>query len=54
MSSLVADFRDQFEKKLQKETIFADMGIEISNFSVNGFHANEDDLAMIRKRINQQ
>ena len=54
MSSLVADFRDQFEKKLQKETIFAEMGIEVSNFSVNGFHANEDDLAMIRKRINQQ
>lgn len=52
MSSLIADFREKFMEALQSETIFANMGIKIATLTVNGFHANEDDLELIRNRIN--
>jgi len=53
MSSLIADFRDKFMEGLQDERIFAEMGIKIATLTVDGFHANEDDLEMIRNRINE-
>lgn len=53
MSSLIADFRDKFIDALQNEKIFDSMGIKISMLTVDGFHANEDDLELIRKRINE-
>ena len=52
MSSLIGDFRDKFMESLQVERIFADMGIKIAILTVDGFHANEDDLELIRNRIN--
>lgn len=52
MSSLVADFRDKFMTALQDEKVFATMGIKISTLTVDSFHANEDDLELIRNRIN--
>ena len=52
MSSLIADFRDKFMEGLQDESIFAEMGVKIATLTVDGFHANEDDLEMIRNRIN--
>lgn len=52
MSSLVTDFRDKFMTALQEEKIFTEMGIKVSNLTVDGFHANEDDLELIRSRIN--
>ena len=52
MSSLVADFRDKFMTALQDEKVFATMGIKVSTLTVDGFHANEDDLELIRNRIN--
>lgn len=53
MSSLIADFRDKFMEGLQDERIFAEMGVKIATLTVDGFHANEDDLEMIRNRINE-
>ena len=53
MSSLIADFRDKFMEGLQDERIFAEMGVKIATLTVDGFHANEDDLVMIRNRINE-
>ena len=53
MSSLITDFRDKFMEGLQDERIFAEMGIKIAVLTVDGFHANEDDLEMIRNRINE-
>lgn len=53
MSSLIADFRDKFMEGLQNERIFAEMGVNIATLTVDGFHANEDDLEMIRNRINE-
>ena len=52
MSSLVADFRDKFMAALQDEKIFSNMGIKVATLTVDGFHANEDDLEIIRNRIN--
>ena len=52
MSSLIADFREKFIIALQSEDIFSNMGIKISTLAVDGFHANEDDLELIRNRIN--
>ena len=52
MSSLISDFRDKFISALQEEKIFASMGIKIATLTVDGFHANEDDLELIRNRIN--
>ena len=52
MSSLVVDFRDKFMAALQDEKIFSNMGIKVATLTVDGFHANEDDLELIRNRIN--
>ena len=52
MSSLVSDFRDKFMTALQDEKIFSSMGIKVASLTVDGFHANEDDLELIRNRIN--
>ena len=52
MSSLIGDFREKFITALQDEKIFANMGIKISVLTVDGFHANEEDLELIRNRIN--
>lgn len=52
MSTLVTDFRDKFLKALATEKIFGTMGIKITVLTVNGFYANEDDLEVIRNRIN--
>lgn len=52
MSALVGDFRDKFMTALQSEKVFANMGIKIATLTVDGFHANEDDLELIRNRIN--
>ncbi len=52
MSSLVLDFREKFMTALQEEKIFLNMGIKVAALTVDGFHVNEDDLELIRSRIN--
>ena len=52
MSTLVVEFRDKFLKALSEEKIFGAMGVKINVLTVDGFHANEDDLELIRNRIN--
>ena len=52
MSSLIGDFRNKFFEALSKENIFDGIGIKISSITVDGFHANEEDLELIRSRIN--
>lgn len=52
MSALLLEFRDKFAEALSVEKIFGDMGIGIASLSVDGFHVNEEDLAVIRNRIN--
>ena len=52
MNSLISDFREKFLMALQEEKIFVNMGIKIATITVNNFHTNEEDLEIIRKRIN--
>ena len=54
MSSLIADFRDKFMDGLQNERIFSEIGVKIATLTVDGFHANEEDLEIIRNRINER
>lgn len=53
MSSLITDFRKKFSEALMEEKIFSDLGIKISLLTVDGFYANEDDLKIIKERINK-
>lgn len=52
MSSLISDFREKFMTELQNEKVFSNMGIKVSFLTVDGLHANEEDLELIRNRIN--
>lgn len=52
ISSLIGKIRDDLFEKLSKETKPADIGIKIVNLTVSGIHVNEEDLELIRDRIN--
>ena len=52
ISSLVGIIREDLFEKLSKESKLADMGIKIANLTVAGVHVNEEDLELIRDRIN--
>ena len=52
MSTLISDFRERFMNVLAEEPCFAEMGIKLASFSVDGFFVNEDDLEIIKKRKN--
>lgn len=53
ISSLVGKIREDLFEKLSKESKLADMGIKIANLTVAGVHVNEEDLELIRDRINE-
>ncbi len=52
ISSVQLEFRDNLFDALQNESIFKTMGLKISSLTVDGFYVNEDDLDMIRERLN--
>ena len=52
MNSMLGDFRNKLMTALQNERVFYDMGIRVSSLTVDGFHVNEEDLELIRNRIN--
>ncbi len=52
ISSIVGKIREDLFEKLSKESKLADMGIKIANLTVAGVHVNEEDLELIRDRIN--
>ena len=37
---------------MKNEEMFAKLGLKLTVLSVNGIHVNEDDLDLIRERIN--
>lgn len=53
ISSLVGKIREELFEKLSKESKLVDMGIKIANLTVAGVHVNEEDLELIRDRINE-
>lgn len=52
IASLQADFREKFHEALVKEPLFEKMGLKVGIFTVDGFHVDEDDLELIRNRLN--
>ena len=52
IASCTAELRAKFLAALQGEPIFADLGFAVKNLTVDGIHVNEEDLALIRSRIN--
>lgn len=53
MGMLSVDFKEKYISALSEEKIFSDLGIKITHLTVDGFHANEDDLKIIRERLNK-
>lgn len=52
ISSLVGKIRNDITERLAKESKLADMGIKISALTVAGVHVPEEDIELIRERIN--
>ena len=53
ISSCIEEFRKKFYDAVKDEEIFARLGLELSVFSVNGIHVPEEDIELIRNRINE-
>lgn len=53
ISSCIEDFRKKFYDAMKDEEIFGRLGIELSVLSVNGIHVPEEDIELIRDRINE-
>ena len=52
VSSLLGDIRKQMQDALTGEAKVKAMGIRITALTVAGIHVNEEDLELIRDRIN--
>ena len=52
ISSLVGKIRKDLTDRVSAERKLADMGIKITTLTVAGVHVNEEDLELIRDRIN--
>ncbi len=52
ISSLLGNIRKQMQNALTEETKLNVMGIRITALTVAGIHVNEEDLELIRERIN--
>ncbi len=52
ISSLVGIIREELVKALDKEVVFNKLGVKIESLTVDGVHVNEEDLEIIRNRIN--
>lgn len=52
ISSLVGKIRKDLTERVSAERKLADMGIKITTLTVAGVHVNEEDLELIRDRIN--
>ena len=53
ISSFIGRIREKLQEKLSKESKLSDMGIKITVLTVASIHINEEDLALIRNRINE-
>ncbi len=52
-SAHAAELRTNLLNKLQGESVFAALGLRLKDLTVDGIYVNEDDLALIRSRINE-
>jgi hypothetical protein len=52
INSKMDEIREAMLQKLREETLFGTYGIRVAAVTVDSLHVNEDDLAIIRARIN--
>ena len=52
INSHVSEMRDKLYSELKEESSFVNMGVKITKLTLNGIHVNDEDLEMIRNRIN--
>lgn len=53
ISAHSAELRKNLLNSLQGESAFASVGLKLKDLTVDGIYVNEDDLALIRSRINE-
>jgi membrane protease subunit (stomatin/prohibitin family) len=52
ISSLTGKIRENMIIELKKEMIFSELGIKLNSLTIDGIHVNDEDLEIIRNRIN--
>lgn len=52
INSLITDIRAKMEGSFQDEKTFKNMGVKVDSVAINEIFVNEEDLEMIRNRIN--
>ena len=52
ISSLMGTIREKMIESLKIESVFNNLGIKINSLTIDGIHVNEEDLEIIRSRIN--
>lgn len=53
INSLISVIRDTMESALEDEKLFSNIGVKINSLTVDVIHVNEEDLEIIRERINK-
>ena len=54
INSKMDEFRTKFVETLQSEDMLFDMGLKVKYITVDGLHVNDEDLELIRNRINKE
>ena len=54
ISAHTAELRARLFGALRGEEVFSSLGLKLKDLTVEGVHINEDDLALIRSRINKE
>lgn len=52
INSLADDLRNKMFEAVKNEMLFKDIGVELRTLTLNGIHVNEEDVELIRSRIN--
>lgn len=52
IDSMIGEIRDKMVKSFVSENALAKMGVSVESIAINEIYVNEDDLEMIRNRIN--
>lgn len=53
INSKIDEIREMMNDEIKKEKLFKDIGLELYTLTVNGIHVNDEDMELIRNRINK-
>lgn len=54
INSLVDDLREKMLEAIKKEPMCTELGLQVFDLTINGIHVNEDDMELIRSKINKK